>query len=48
MLDDVMKDMIPLFNKNKRRERGDAKEVLKTNNIGTCERNIKEKRMKNE
>lgn len=47
MLNDVMKDMTPLFNKNKRREGVDAKEVL-TNDIGTCERNKKKKRMKNE
>jgi hypothetical protein len=30
--------MTPPVNKSKRRERGDAKEVLKTNDIGTGEK----------
>lgn len=43
MLNDVMKDIAPLISKSRRRERGDAKEVLETNDIGTSERNNKRK-----
>lgn len=42
MLNVVMKDMAPLVNKSSKRERGDAKEVLKTMILVQVMRNKKE------